>query len=72
MPVLPEPSDFPSAPGQKEKDQKKPTASDFIDKGPQIPGSKLFGWRARPDATDPEQITINCPPRLLGKKLRLV
>ncbi|CAI7574532.1 hypothetical protein PENPOL_c008G06316 [Penicillium polonicum] len=43
MPVIPESSDFPSAPqkgGNKAEDkpgQQKATAADFISKGPQIP-----------------------------------
>ncbi|KAJ5542661.1 hypothetical protein N7535_005085 [Penicillium sp. DV-2018c] len=44
MPVIPESSDFPSAPqkgGSEEKKQgeqpQKATASDFLSKGPQIP-----------------------------------
>lgn len=59
MPVILNPSDFPSAPkegrdNQDTKDKQLPKASDFIYKGPQIPNSRLFGWRPRPDATDLE------------------
>ena len=49
MPVIPESSDFPSAPqkGGNEAEKtpgqqpQKPTAADFVSKGPQIPDSKL-------------------------------
>lgn len=59
MPVILNSSDFPSAPKKGKEDQdtqdkQQPKASDFIYKGPQIPDSMLFGWRPRPDVTDPE------------------
>jgi hypothetical protein len=49
MPVIPESSDFPSAPHKEGNEaEKKPgqqlpkaTATDFLSKGPQIPDSKL-------------------------------
>lgn len=49
MPVIPESSDFPSAPEKgsneaekkPEKQTQKATAADFLSKGPQIPDSKL-------------------------------
>lgn len=59
MPVIPESSDFPSAPqkGGNESEKKqseqpqKATAQDFISKGPQIPDSK---WSKGPTPRQPQ------------------